>query len=151
MSGIIEYAYNIIKSLHLHLLTVKTDALLSQNHQYLKWADLVAAGTPLPTPWQKAEFEEYSLGYQERRRELRSQGAPETEMETLFREAQTRFTQMLGSEEYAGRVGAFEGASYQPTGLYRPQADCIMFTRDEVGFCHVCSRAIERVIDLYSR
>ena len=26
-----------------------------------------------------------------------------------------------------------------------------MFTRDEVGFCAVCRRAIERVIDLYSR
>lgn len=117
----------------------------------LKWADLVAADTPLPTPWNKKEFEEYSLGYQEKRRQLRSQGAPEGEMESLFREAQSRFTEMLGAEEYAGKVGAFEGASYQPTGLYRPQADCIMFTRDEVGFCPVCSRAIERVIDLYAK
>jgi hypothetical protein len=39
---------------------------------------------------------------------------------------------------------------YEPRGLYRPQADCIMFTRDEVGFCSVCRRAIERVIDLYA-
>ena len=39
---------------------------------------------------------------------------------------------------------------YQAQGLYRPAADCIMFTRDEVGFCPVCSRAIERVIDLYT-
>jgi hypothetical protein len=119
--------------------------------EHLKWADLVETSTPLPTPWKKEEFEEYSLGYQEKRRDLRRQGAPEGEMEVLFREAQIRFTEMLGSEEYAGRVGAFEGASYQATGLFRPQADCIMFTRDEVGFCHVCSRAIERVIDLYSR
>ena len=51
----------------------------------------------------------------------------------------------------AGKVGAFEGALYEPTGYYRPQADCIMFTRDEVPFCHVCQRAIERVIDLYTR
>jgi len=28
--------------------------------------------------------------------------------------------------------------------------DCIMFTRDEVGFCSVCSRAIERIISLYT-
>jgi len=116
----------------------------------LKWVDLVENDTPLPTPWKKVEFEEYSLGYQEKRGRLRSEGVPEKEMEALFREAQTRFTEMLGAEEYAGRVGAFEGASYQATGLYRPQADCIMFTRDEVGFCQVCSRAIERVIDLYS-
>ena len=40
---------------------------------------------------------------------------------------------------------------YEATGYYRPQADCIMFTRDEVGFCAVCRRAIERVIDLYTK
>jgi hypothetical protein len=25
-----------------------------------------------------------------------------------------------------------------------------MFTRDEVGFCRVCRRAIERIIDLHT-
>lgn len=115
----------------------------------LKWAALIEEGTPLPTPWAKSEFEEYSREYQKRRQELRSQGVAEETMEDLFREAQVRFTEMLGAEEYGGKVGAFEGASYQPTGFYRPTADCIMFTRDEVGFCPVCSRAIERVIDLY--
>lgn len=49
---------------------------------------------------------------------------------------------------YSGRVGAFEGAAYEARGLYRPEADCIMFTRDPVGFCR---RAIERIIDLYAR
>ena len=29
--------------------------------------------------------------------------------------------------------------------------DTIMFTRNEVGFCPVCSRAIARVIGLYTR
>ena len=37
------------------------------------------------------------------------------------------------------------------TGYYRPQQDCIMFTRDEVGFCSVCQRAIGRIIDLYAK
>jgi hypothetical protein len=40
---------------------------------------------------------------------------------------------------------------YEARGYFRPQADCIMFTRDEVGFCKVCQAAIARVIDLYSR
>ena len=40
---------------------------------------------------------------------------------------------------------------YRAAGLYRPAADCVMFTRDRVGFCPVCRRAIERVIDLYAR
>ena len=60
-------------------------------------------------------------------------------------------TKFLAAEKYAGKVGAFEGASYEAKGLYRPEADCIMFTRDEVGFCRVCTRAIERMIDLYAR
>ena len=51
----------------------------------------------------------------------------------------------------AHRVGAFEGANYEARGFYRPQADCIMFTRDNVPFCAVCRRAIEAIIDLYSR
>jgi hypothetical protein len=51
---------------------------------------------------------------------------------------------------YTNAIGAFEGANYEARGSYRPQADCIMFTRDEVPFCQVCSRAIERVIDLYA-
>jgi len=57
----------------------------------------------------------------------------------------------LAAEEHAGKVGAFEGAMYSASGLYRPTTDCIMFTRDEVGFCPVCARALERVFDMYSR
>ena len=52
---------------------------------------------------------------------------------------------------HAGKVGAFEGANYEARGFYRPQADCIMFTRDNVPFCVVCRRAIEQILDLYSR
>lgn len=53
--------------------------------------------------------------------------------------------------KYSRTTGAFEGASYEARGLYRPEADCIMFTRDRVGFCRVCQRAIGRIVDLYSR
>jgi hypothetical protein len=119
--------------------------------EHLKWGDLVADGTPLPTPWEKTSYEEASLVYQEKRRELRAGGAPETAVEELFHEVQREMTARLGAEEFAGKVGAFEGASYQAEGLYRPRVDCIMFTRNEVGFCPVCSRAIEEVIDLYAR
>ena len=52
----------------------------------------------------------------------------------------------LSSMTYSGRVGAFEGAAYEARGLYRPEADCIMFTRDPVGFCRACRRAIERIV-----
>ncbi len=117
----------------------------------LKWRDLVAPGTPLPTPWNKAAYEDKGRDFQKRRRGLRERNAPETEMNALFREQEAWEKAFLGDEQYAEQVGAFEGASYETRGLYRPELDCIMFTRNPVGFCRVCSRAIARIIDLYSR
>jgi len=116
----------------------------------MKWRDLVMPETPLPTPWDKDSFESKSTAAQTKRRELRLQGVPETEIDRLFTEQMEHETVSLGSMEYAGKVGAFEGASYESAGLYRSEIDCIMFTRNPVGFCRVCQRAITRVIDLYS-
>ena len=71
-------------------------------------------------------------------------------MEALFREELEHEHGMFSKEKYAGRVGAFEGANYEATGYYRPQMQCLMFTRSE-AFCHVCRDAVEDIIDLYSR
>lgn len=117
----------------------------------LKWRDLVTAGTPLPTPWPKAAFEAHSRTIQERRRAIRARNAPEAEMDALFREQQAFEETLLAGGPHARAVGAFEGASYEPRGLYRPQADCLMFTRNKVGFCRVCQRAIGQIIDLYAK
>jgi hypothetical protein len=117
----------------------------------LKWRDLVTPGTPIPTPWEKDAFERHARGIQAQRREIRARNAPEEEMEALFRRQQAFETELLAGMKYSSRVGAFEGAGYEPRGLYRPEADCIMFTRNEVGFCAVCRRAIERIIDFYAR
>jgi hypothetical protein len=114
----------------------------------LKWRDLVDAGTPLPTAWDKAEWEKKAREFLDRRLQMIRRKAPEAEFDALFREQQRADTPMLAGMAYSGKVGAFEGASYQAKGLYRPQTDCIMFTRDEVGFCGVCRRTIERMIDL---
>lgn len=57
---------------------------------------------------------------------------------------------LLGEGAQARAVGAFEGAMYEAKGYYRAQANCIMFTRSN-AFCAACRRAIERVIDLYTR
>jgi len=46
-------------------------------------------------------------------------------------------------------VGAFEGANYEAHGFYRPQENCIMFTRYD-RFCAVCRRAIERIVGMYA-
>lgn len=117
--------------------------------QALKWADLVEPGTPIPTPWAKRAFEENSQEVRARRTQLVEQGAAESEFDVLFHEQREIESRMLSTQEYSDVVGAFEGAMYEPAGLYRPEIDCIMFTRDEVGFCRVCRRAIERIIDLY--
>ena len=116
-----------------------------------KWADLVAPDTPLPTPWAKAEFERVQKDIQARRRKIRADKRPEAEMEALFREEKTRTAPLLAGGPQGHAVGAFEGALYEAKGYYRPQADCIMFTRNEVGFCAVCRRTIERIIDQYAR
>jgi hypothetical protein len=117
----------------------------------LKWKELVAADTPVPTPWQKEAYEAHAAAILTERRKIRAENRPEDEMDALFLRQRDEETRMLGAERYAGKVGAFEGARYEARGYYRPQADCIMFTRDEVGFCRVCQAAISRVIDLYSR
>ena len=73
-----------------------------------------------------------------------------SEMEALFREELKHEQAMFAKEKYAGRVGAFEGAIYEARGYYRPEVDCIMFSRTN-HFCAVCRRAIERVIRMYAR
>ena len=60
---------------------------------------------------------------------------------------------MMQREKYVAEssVGAFEGAMYEAKGFYRPQVGyCIMFSRTNF-FCAVCRRALEQVIDTYSR
>lgn len=115
----------------------------------LKWKDLVSAGTPLPTPWPKEQFEKFERDIQGERRELRAQNRPESEMDKLFRDERQREDAMLASDKYAGAVGAFEGANYEAHGYYRPEINCIMFTRHG-SFCAVCRRAIERIIGMYA-
>ena len=115
-----------------------------------KWKDLVTSGTPLPTPWVKKQFEEESRAIQKRRRQIRAEKRPEEDMDRLFTEEKAEETTLLHGDPNAKNVGAFEGAMYEATGYYRPQIDCIMFTRNDVPFCAACRRALERIIDLYS-
>jgi len=119
----------------------------------LKWRNLAspfANVTPIPTPWNKEEFENYSREIQRRRMQLRKDKRPEEEMEALFREELAHEQKMFAAEKYYGHVGAFEGALYEARGYYRPEVDCIMFSRTD-HFCKVCRAAIERIIKMYSR
>ena len=116
----------------------------------LKWKKYVAESTPIPTPWNQEQYDKASYEYQKKRTEMRAKGASESDMEKLFREVKNITEPMLRSEKYFGKVGAFEGAMYRGKGLYRPEADCIMFTRNPDQFCKVCSAGILRVITLYT-
>ncbi len=129
----------------------EANATLLQDPEALKWRHLATPQAPLPTPWPKQAFEEHSYEIQERRREIRSQGLPESVMSDLFRQQQAFEVELLGQHANANVVGAFEGSNYAPLGMYRPQMDCIMFSRNPVPFCAVCEHALEAVIDLYSQ
>jgi hypothetical protein len=119
----------------------------------LKWRNLVSPFSKdiqIPTPWNKEAFENYSREIQKRRVQLRKDRRPEEEMEALFKEELAHEQKMFEAEKYFGKVGAFEGAMYEARGYYRPEVDCIMFTRTD-HFCKVCRAAIERIIKMYSR
>ena len=121
-------------------------ALFDKNN--LKWKDLVESSTPLPTPWNKEEFDKSGYAIQKERDSLRAAMVPETVMEDLFTRQMDRENEYFAKEKYRDFVGAFEGAGYLAKGLYRPQVDCIMYTRHLV-FCKVCRRSIENVINQY--
>ncbi len=115
----------------------------------IKWKRHVKAGTPLPTPWPKAEYEEASRAYQKKRAALRAANRPESEMNALFMEDLKATNALFAGKLHRHDVGAFEGANYEATGYYRPAMQCLMFDRSE-AFCPVCQDGISDIIDLYA-
>ena len=124
-------------------------ALLDKNN--LKWKSLATPGAPIPTPWPKEQFEKFSRDLQARRAKLRAERRPESEMSALFREERAFDSALFANAPHGKSIGAFQGANYDAQSFYRPAIDCIMFTRDNVPFCPVCSRTIENVIDAHTR
>lgn len=136
-------------------------ALLDPGH--LKWKKMITPGIEIPTPWEKKAFDEMDLAYQTTRQKIneeiarkKREGAPrevieklEAESERLSLEQAKRIDEFLEKSRYAGKVGAFEGAGYSSTGLYRPAVDCIMFTKGRKPFCPVCEEAIRQMISYY--
>jgi hypothetical protein len=117
----------------------------------LKWKELVKPGTPVPTPWEKTEFDNFSYGIQKERRALRAANVPETEMEALFEREKNTSLEMFDKNKYKDATGAFEGGNYMQFGIYRSALDCIMFTRNKQEFCPACTKSITEVIDMYAK
>ena len=129
----------------------------------IKWKHLLSDGIELPTPWPKKQYDSLDLIWQAHRAELndaifllQKNGASEEEVELEKSDYDNQSEQRneevqkyLENSGFAGKVGAFEGAGYTSTGLYRPSVNCIMFTRTDY-FCPVCQDAMVKVIESYS-
>ncbi len=125
----------------------------------LKWADLATDG-PVPTPWNKAEYDAMDIAYQQKRgavndriAELMRSGAAEDQIaeakaegEKLSFDHQQEVDAWFAENPAADVIGAFEGAGYMSEGMYRSQLDCIMFTKGVKPFCAACRRGIVEII-----
>ena len=116
----------------------------------VKWRDLLTPGVPVPTPWPKQPFEAMQKDYQSTRAKLRAEKRPESEMTQLFRREAELEMKLFASAEHRGKVGLFQGANYDAQAFYRPELDCIMFSRNKVPFCKVCQRALSAQIDRHA-
>lgn len=117
-------------------------ALLDRKN--VKWKQHLTAGIGVPTAWEKAAFDSI-----ETLRGKLDRLAPDyyEKREPLYKASMA----ILRTPEFTGKVGAFEGSGYASRGLYRPSLDCRMFSLSLVDFDPVCSAAIERMINFYSR
>ena len=87
-----------------------------------KWADMLLAGTKIPTPPIK----------------LPNYKQIKTDKERRQLNAATQ------------RLGVFVGGGYQSKGVYRPAQECRMKINEVEDFCPVCSRALVRITDFYT-
>ncbi|MDE3057531.1 MAG: peptidase M64 [Bacteroidota bacterium] len=114
------------------------------SREHLKWRGMVSSTTPLPTPWNKTGFD----SIENERATLNPSLSNYLDSRQELLEAERK---VLEAQKYKTVVGAFEGAGYSSTGLYRPSVDCRMFSLSLTGFDPVCSRAIENMIDFYAK
>lgn len=129
----------------------------------LKWKHLVEEGTPLPTPWNKQQYDSADEAWQKERARLKENiallsrtgaakeaiEAAEATFEARDKAHGQKMYDWLHNDKYSGQVGAFEGAGYISNGMYRPSLDCIMFSKRADTFCPVCSETMQKIIDWY--
>jgi len=129
-----------------HLEPWELNVTANTNPETIKWKDILTPNTPLPTPWEKKKYDKHSIEVQKKRVEMRKAKVDEKVMEDFFLDKKAWDDALLANMKYSDHVGAFEGAQYKATGLYRSAANCIMFTRHD-HFCPACQRAIELIIE----
>ena len=90
-----------------------------------KWQDMLPSGTPVPTPLDELDKQDV--------RRIWNTFTPEQKS-------------LLNL-----KLGVFEGAGYMTKGVYRPVQECRMRINECEEFCPVCTRAIIRMIEYYTR
>ncbi|MBP5210714.1 MAG: peptidase M64 [Bacteroidales bacterium] len=63
----------------------------------------------------------------------------------------SKWEAIMGLDTGHGEVGLYEGGGYVAKGVFRPLEDCIMHHHTQSYFCPVCSKAIENMIDYYTK
>jgi hypothetical protein len=116
----------------------------------LKWAALLTPSMSLPSAWGKKQYEEYDASFIDKYFAMRKAGTPDADVDAYIAEAVNHEIAMLRAEPLFGQVGLFEGASNEKCGLYRAEADCMMFTINPEHFCNACVRAILQAIAAYA-
>jgi hypothetical protein len=131
----------------------------------LKWNKFVSEGIEIPTPWEKEDYDKMDMSWQAKRRdmntkiaEMKRNKAPQTEIDKLQeeynkadREHSAEVDRYLKSSKYWEKTGAFEGAGYSAKDMYRPELDCLMFSKGTKPFCTVCEKHVEEVIKFYTK
>ncbi len=90
-----------------------------------KWADMLPEGTPVPTPEDELEKQDVRHVW------------------NTFSQQQKAVLNM--------KVGVYEGGGYSSRGVYRPVQECRMKINECESFCPVCTRAIVRMINYYTK
>ncbi len=157
-----DVQYNDFYPLEIEPLEPNVTALL--NAPNVKWQEFVADGLEIPTPWEKAKYDSMDYKWQAERRamniktaELKKNKADAGEIQAAENEYANKDKQhsdlvdkyLKANKDY-GMVGAFEGAGYVATGMYRPMLDCIMFSKGNKPFCTICNAHIIKVIEQYT-
>jgi hypothetical protein len=119
-------------------LTVQTD------RDQLKWRSLVEPTTPIPTPWNQTAYDSLTAAAHNLNHSAVNYPHEYARLTALA-------DSVLRAEPFRGKVGAFEGAGYVKSGIYRPYLNCRMFSKTLAPFDPVCQAAIARVLDFYAR
>ena len=116
-----------------------------------KWRDLLSEPASRPSAWNKAAYDPYFASYVKRYEALRAAGAGETAVEKFMDRESRQQAALLAQNGNPRKVGYYEGANGYAKGMFRAEADCIMFSLQTRHFCAACTAALEHMIDAHCK